>query len=636
MGSLYQRALALRKKIDRDIENLEMSLGDEIEQWITPEERRKIFVELDGVSTGSTIQDKPGKLSFTPERNDRFFPLLFNIAAVVLTAAGILALVVLFSGEARSISRAEDNIMTAEARLFASFREQTEEQLTRKDREIRETQRRLAEMGRERDRLQQEGETLIAERTEQLRAELDRVIEQERQRLASQGLTTTAITTRLSELEQQLARQQQEELEAYKRQVDEQLAEQEAALTELTSKYDQNLLQLQADKDRIEEELQQLESDSEARLQRERETLERERTAVQLQLESLQAQNEKERLVLDQILSGYSRVSSSLQMPDYEQALQQLDVIQSFLSQESVAALPAIQRRRPVELFIIRSLRELIENQQVATSQPTTNLIAAAELLTSVSQTVEQADSAYRSGDADRAKQLYIAAIEKIPKLKQSYPVLRDLERLSLEADVESLQSNIANLQEVINRLESELESQRGETVATAAIDPGILGQIDQLEAQLASANRDLDEERSKLERATERSNENQELLERIRGIDERFGQIAATPKAAHTEDQLLSLLETKLRLKEVLSSGPVRQDHPNLYDNVETYLRVYGQTFENEGRATMLHDVITLLQALAEGKSTDDLFSIVAPYGEEQLQQLLQQFFTVLYVLIE
>jgi chromosome segregation ATPase len=501
---------------------------------------------------------------------------------------------------------------------------------------MRDARLRLAEMSQERNRLRQEGETLIDERTEQLRVELERQLEQERQRLASQGLATSELTSRLREREQELSRQQQEELETYKRQIEEQLAEREESLTQMISEYDQNLLELQTDKERIEEELQQLEADSEARLQRERETLERERTAVQQQLESLQAENEKERLVLDQILSGYSRVSDSLQIPDYEQALQQLDVIQSFLSQESVASLPAVQRRRAVELFIIQSLRDLIENQQSAISQPTTNLIAAAELLTSVSQTVDQADAAYRSGDHDKAKELYISAIETIPKLKQSYPVLRDLDRQSAEAEVESLQDNIVNLQEVINGLESELESQRGEAGVIAVTDPDLLERIEQLEAQVASTNQELAEERSKLQRATERLNENQELLERIRTIDKRFDLIAADAAAVRTEDQLLSLLETKLRLNEVLNSSPVRQDYPNLYDNVEAYLRVYGQTFENEGKVTMLQDVITLLQALTQGKSTEELLSIVVPYEEEELQQLLQQFFTVLYVLNE
>lgn len=636
MGSLYQRALALRKKIDHDIEILEKSLGDELEQWITPEERRKIFVELDSVSSERTIQDTSAKLSFTPERNDRFFPLLFNLAVVVATAVGILLLVVFFTRGDRTLAATQENIITAEARLFASFRQQTEEQLTRKDREIQEAQRRLEEMSREREKLQQEEAIRIAERTEDLRAEMESRLEQERQRLASQGLNTTAITSRLGELEQQLSRRQQEELEAYKRQVEEERSEREASLTALMSEYDQNLLQLQADRDRIEEELKQVEADSQAQLLREREMLEQERTAIQRQLESLQTANEKERLALDQILSGYARVSDSLQIPDYESALRQLDAIQSFLSQQSVSLLPAIQRRLPVDLFIVRSLRELIEKQRAASIQPAANLIAAAELLASVSQTVEQADSAYRSGDSDRAKELYVAAIELIPTLKQSYPVLRDLERLSLEAEVESLQGNVADLQAVINRLESELESRSREAEVSKPTDSYLARQIEELEVQITSTNRELEEERLKLQSATERLKHFEELQQRIRETDEGFDRITAETIREYSEDELLSLLETKLRLNEVLSSNTVTQDYPDLYENVETYLQVYGRTFENEGKAAMLGDVVTLLQALAQGESTESLLSIVAPYEEEELQQLLQQFFTILYDLVE
>jgi len=591
MGSLYQRALALRKKFDHDIEILEKNLGDELEQWITPEERRKIFIELGRVSSERTIEDTSAKLSFTPERNDRFFPLLFNIAVVVATTVGILLLVVFFTRGDRTLAAAQENLMTAEARLFASFRQQTEEQLTRKDREIQDAQRRLEEMSREREQLRQEGEILIAERAADLQAEMESRLEQERQKLTSQDLDASEITSRLGELEQQLSRSQQEELEVYKRQVEEESAAREASLNVLMSEYDQNLVQLQADRDRIEGELKQLEEDSQARIQREQEILEQERTEVQRQLAGLQGENEKERLALDQILSGYARVSDSLQIPDYQLALQQLDVIQSFLSLESVSSLPAIQRRRPVELFIIQSLRELVEKQRAASTQPTTNLIAAAELLASISQTVGRADSAYQNGNTDRAKELYVAAIEMIPTLKQSYPVFRDLERLSLQTEIE---------------------------------------------AQIASTNRQLEEQRSKLQSATDQLKHFEELQQRIRETDEGFERITAETIRKYREDELLSLLETKLRLNEVLSSNTVTQDYPDLYENVETYLRVYGRTFENEGKSAMLGDVVTLLQALAQGESTESLLSIVAPYEEEELQQLLQQFFTILYGLVE
>ncbi len=591
MGSLYQRALALRKKFDHDIEILEKNLGDELEQWITPEERRKIFIELGRVSSERTIEDTSAKLSFTPERNDRFFPLLFNIAVVVATTVGILLLVVFFTRGDRTLAAAQENLMTAEARLFASFRQQTEEQLTRKDREIQDAQRRLEEMSREREQLRQEGEILIAERAADLQAEMESRLEQERQKLTSQDLDASEITSRLGELEQQLSRSQQEELEVYKRQVEEESAAREASLNVLMSEYDQNLVQLQADRDRIEGELKQLEEDSQARIQREQEILEQERTEVQRQLAGLQGENEKERLALDQILSGYARVSDSLQIPDYQLALQQLDVIQSFLSLESVSSLPAIQRRRPVELFIIQSLRELVEKQRAASTQPTTNLIAAAELLASISQTVGRADSAYQNGNTDRAKELYVAAIEMIPTLKQSYPVFRDLERLSLQTEIE---------------------------------------------AQIASTNRQLEEQRSKLQSATDQLKHFEELQQRIRETDEGFERITAETIRKYREDELLSLLETKLRLNEVLSSNTVTQDYPDLYENVETYLRMYGRTFENEGKSAMLGDVVTLLQALAQGESTESLLSIVAPYEEEELQQLLQQFFTILYGLVE
>lgn len=636
MGSLYQRALALRKKIDHDIEILEQSLGDDIEPWMTAEERREIFAELDQAASAEPVRDTTGKLAFTPERNDRFFPLIFNAAVVAATAVGILVLVLVFTGESRARSVAEAQIATTEARLFASFRAQTEEQLTRKDQEILDARRRLEEMSSERERLQQEEESLIAERTAGLRAQMERLLEEERQRLAGQGLEDPAITARLVELERQLSQRQQEELEAYRREVEEERAEREAALAALMTEYDQSLEQLETERERIEGELKQQEAESQARLEREREALEQERTSVQQQLDSLQAQNEQERLALDQILSGYTRVSDSLRIPDYQSALQQLDAIQSFLSQQPVSALPAIQRRRPVELFIIQSLRDLIEKQQAGSDQSTANLIAAAELLASISRIVEQADTAYQAGDTERAKELYVAAIEVIPTLKQSYPVLRSLEQSILEGRIETLEGEIASLQGMIDELESELESRSREAGAPENREAELLRQIEELEARIALANRELEETESKLQIAEQRLSTYEALKARIEGIDEGLERIAAETSREYDDDQLLPLLETKLRLNELLNSSTVKKDYPDLYEDVENYLRVYGRTFETEGETAMLRDVINLLRALDREESTEQLLSIVAPYGEEQLQQLLRQFFTVLYDLVE
>jgi len=145
-----------------------------------------------------------------------------------------------------------------------------------------------------------------------------------------------------------------------------------------------------------------------------------------------------------------------------------------------------------------------------------------------------------------------------------------------------------------------------------------------------------LEEQRLKLQRATDRLQHFEELQQRIRDTDEGFDRITAETIREDSEDELLCLLETKLRLNEVLSSITVTRDYPDLYENVETYLQVYGRTFENEGKAAMLGDVLTLLQALSQGESTESLLSIIAPYEEEELQQLFQQYFTILYTLVQ
>jgi chromosome segregation ATPase len=200
------------------------------------------------------------------------------------------------------------------------------------------------------------------------------------------------------------------------------------------------------------------------------------------------------------------------------------------------------------------------------------------------------------------------------------------------ETRIEELEAQLAAANRELEEAQSKLQSAEQRLSVEGASE----ARIRELEAQLAAANQQLEEAESKRRSAEQRLGAYQALLARIEGIGERFERIAAVSTREYSEGELLSLLETKLRLNEVLNSSEVQQEDPDLYEDVENYLRVYGRTFEEEGKAEVLRDVISLLQAVDREESTEQLLSIVAPYEEEQLQQLLQQFFTVLYDLVE
>ena len=87
------------------------------------------------------------------------------------------------------------------------------------------------------------------------------------------------------------------------------------------------------------------------------------------ELSALRRQQEQERLLLDQLLTGYDRVNQSLQQNNYEQALAGLAAQRAFFDDRSVASLPAVQKRRTIEFFLIDSLGELIRSQVTQTTQ---------------------------------------------------------------------------------------------------------------------------------------------------------------------------------------------------------------------------------------------------------------------------
>ncbi len=78
------------------------------------------------------------------------------------------------------------------------------------------------------------------------------------------------------------------------------------------------------------------------------------------ELDQIREQRQKEQLVFDQIFSSYNRIKQNITASQYDEALENLNTLNNYLNQESIASLPAIQRRRSVEIFIITSLRRLI------------------------------------------------------------------------------------------------------------------------------------------------------------------------------------------------------------------------------------------------------------------------------------
>jgi chromosome segregation ATPase len=86
-----------------------------------------------------------------------------------------------------------------------------------------------------------------------------------------------------------------------------------------------------------------------------------------------------------------------------------------------------------VELFLIDSLGQLIEQERDGAETDTESLIASANLISRVSEMVERAEPLFQDRDYQRARELYLSAVAEIPAVKLGYDRLREIEGLFAE-----------------------------------------------------------------------------------------------------------------------------------------------------------------------------------------------------------
>lgn len=605
MSGLYQRALSIYKKMQPSRPVRGEALSKEEEPEIPPEEREEVLTQINEIIARNRIEIKPETFSYIPQRSGAFLPILLNALAVLTILLGVFLFSSFFNRREEYIVTGPATIITAEAKLIKALKQESEQQLNQKDREISEIQMKLADISSERDKLKSETEAQILKREQELRQALEVELEAERQKLQGEGISSERIEQQLRALEKKKSREYGEQLESFKRQAEAELDKKEATITTIVEEYEQSLQQAQVERTQLQEELKEKEAELQAQFQAREKALESDRSRIAGELDQIREQRQKEQLVFDQILSSYNRIKQNIRASQYDEALENIDTLNNYLNQESIASLPAIQRRRSVELFIITSLRRLIENERASDPmrQDTASLIASANLLTSISSIVEHADSRFRAGDTTAAQELYLSAIEKIPALETSYAALKEIEESSLEEERERLAEIIQKLESEITRAEEKLKYEKQAGVKARGIES---------------------------ERAA--------TLERLRAVRERFSSFTeyAEPSAGILQEELRDLLEAKLLVKEIIDSEQVRSQYPELYDTMERYFKAFGEEQWKDGQYSTIKDMIAVIDSLINRQDKEDLQAVWERYDEQVQQDLFSKFFDTLRALLE
>jgi hypothetical protein len=589
---------------------------------ISADDREEVSRQINDVMARNKIDIQPGTFKYRSQKSGAALPLLMNLLVAALLAGGVYFLIHLFEQKEQSLTTNHAAVESAEGMVIETLKRDAQRRLEAKDREISSIRSRVNTLNDEKERLRSSMDEEIARRERELQADLAAQLEAERRKLQDAGFSQQSIETRLAELEAGVREQNRRELDSLQQQREADIASREATIASLLAEQDQILSRAQEERGALEAALADQEARLQARLAEQRQALSGEQARAEDRLRQLREQAEQEKLLSDQILGFYAGVRDDLRAARYDRALTGLDQLEQFLSQDSVQAQPAIGSRVPVDLFLIDSLRGLIRQEQGVRQADTASLLAAADLLNSLSAQVEEAGRLEAAGDGAGAAALYARVLERIPAVAASYAYLENRKEAAARRERETSAGRIDALERSLAASERELRNERQKARAAARAAAEAETRAGQ-QAEAAAAGG---------------AGKRQPLLDRLSGIDAQliaFRDSGGAPPGIDVTE-MRELLQAKLQVKEMLASEPVRSEHPTLYETMERFYEAFALESLQDGRLQTLEDVNVLTRALLLAEPPANLGELWERYPDPASRELLHSFLAALAALLE
>jgi hypothetical protein len=388
---------------------------------IPREEQKEILQEIDKLSMQSRISVSSEAFAVHAAKKGVLFPVVVIIAAVVAAGAGFGVFSFLFQRGETQIAREDTATITAEGKLIEQVKKESEARLQEKNQQIGQIQGRLAEIDRQRQDLQANMDAKVRDRETQLRAAMAAEMDAEKARLQKLGMTDQAIQKRLADLEAQKNAANAKELDSYRAKAEEDRRKSEAALKEQQDQFNASLAQANAERQKVVSDSKQREADLQAQLAQKTQESETAQARAQKQLEALTSAKQQEDLAAQQLVGLYAVAQSDIAARDFKKALTSLQAIGNYVNSPDVTALSGMAKRRSVDIFIVDSLRSLVENEMAKEKVDTASLVAASDQIAAIRAQVAEADAQLRAGQLAAAEKLYGDALAAIPEISRSY-----------------------------------------------------------------------------------------------------------------------------------------------------------------------------------------------------------------------
>jgi len=630
----------LLEKADRGREENAQGTGPgsrAADSGISLKEREEILAQIEEAVAKTRTPAGDQDLSYRSERSGALLPIVLNAIAILVIAAGALLFSWFFDRSEQSLTSGSAPVLTAESKVVGTIKRESEQKLAGKDKEIADIQGRLSDIGGQLSALKSDSAGKIRRKEEELRAALAAELAAEREKLRRAGASTKSIDQQVQLIEDRKTKELSTALAAFRRQADAELAKKETEINARFSEYQRSLKEAQAEKTRLQEEMAAQREDLLAKARGDTAKL----TEA---LGSLREQQQKEQLVADQVSASYHLVDAEMAAGRWDGAISALDSLAGYLDQPAIGALPAVQRRKPVELFLIASLRDLVASRRGAAAASPIDETGRAATRKAVADAIAAGEALHSAGDYKGANEKYVKALEALRDVSAALPRLgvriadagwrQGLAELAAREDRSSKPlvekadrlARAGSWSEAITAYAGAIRAYPNSTLAARALagmESCIVSLLKQKDEQAAQKERDLSLTSKQAEEGRQTS-----VVEKLQAMSDGLaasGRRVGT-SASVAQKELIELLEDKVKMKEVLGSAAVTAQYPGLAGKLDRYLDLFGEEKRIEGRAFALRDVGVVVDYIQGKKTRDDVMALLDRYATDAPRSAFQQ----------
>lgn len=423
MAGLLNKAGEFRKRLG--LEKTPAPSGD----GLSDEEREEVARAMNAALGHNQLSVDSGTFTIKARKKGYLLPLLVNLAAILVVAAGVLLFSRLFALKGEADIRQLQLVSSGEGRLLETLRKEADANMASKNREIMDIQGRLEEVAREREKLSAGLESRLAEKEALLRQDLEAELARERKRLAASGLSQDEIASRLETVKKQVEDKSRQELVAYRARMDQEIRALEDDLGQREAQYQTLLDTARQDRTRLQRESQDrikaMEDQLAAREAENRQALgqaDERLKAAREEMQRLAGQRERQTRFDEQIQGWYQRIRQDLEAKNYDTLGATLDRFDAFLGSGEADEAPDLGRRREVERFFSSLVRELAEMRK--RDAKTRGILEDSWLVEKARNLHAKAKEAQLRGDMAEAYRLYQEILQSMPETAQAWQAL--------------------------------------------------------------------------------------------------------------------------------------------------------------------------------------------------------------------